>query len=108
MKKPWKTPAVVTLEPCCFVGCGRLGDASGYCLAHSQRGLDAKERLRRAQVVLAAYVDGEAVTVTAQRLAVSRTLVWKLRAWLGVETGRHGGRVRGTRDTKAAILAVRE
>lgn len=101
--KPWATPSVVTR----CISCDRPADATGCCPAHGQRAVSAKERLRRAQAVLAAYIDGEAVTVTARRLAVSRSMVWRLRAWLGVETGRDGGPVRGTRDSKAAILAVR-
>lgn len=104
-KREWRTPAVVTR--CGRIDCERAADAAGFCPAHGQRAADAKERLRRATAVLAGYMDGDAVAVTAGQLGVSRQIVWKLRAWLGVETGRNGGPVRGTRDTKAAILAVR-
>lgn len=104
-KREWRPPAVATR--CVSDGCLRTADSSGCCPAHGQRATDARERLRRATVVLAGYVDGDTVAETAGKLGVSRQIVWKLRAWLGVETGRHGGPVRGTRDTKAAILAVR-
>jgi len=47
----------------------------------------AKERLRFAQQVLAAWVDGSGPAATALRLGCSRCTVWRARVWLGVADG---------------------
>lgn len=43
MKKPWKTPTVVSREACCFDGCGNFAEYSrgrpinGLCAAHRKQ-----------------------------------------------------------------------
>lgn len=73
-----------------------------------QRRIEAgKEQLRLAQLTLTAFAEGLGLAATAKRIGRSRTVAWKLRVWLGVQTGKtHGGRT-GRRATRAAVLEVR-
>lgn len=69
----------------------------------------AKARLRLAQSALTCFVEGLGLTATAARLGVSRDVAWKLRVWLGVQSGkqwRSGARTTGRRSTRAAIEGV--
>lgn len=66
-----------------------------------------KTQLRLAQLVLTAYADGLGIADTAERIGKSRTVAWKLRVWLGVQSGRQHGKLTGRRATKAALLEVR-
>lgn len=47
-----------------------------------------KERLRLAQAILTAYAEGLGIASTAARCCCSRNQVWKVRVWLGIQTGR--------------------
>lgn len=72
----------------------------------------AKAQLRLAQLVLTAYADGLGIAETAERIGRSRTVAWRVRVWLGVQSGRRSNGVRaarasGRRATKAALLEVR-
>ena len=59
-----------------------------------------RERLRQAQGVLAAYVEGLGIAETAAKLRKSNATIWRLRVWLGVQTIKpRGGRL----DTRHAI-----
>lgn len=65
-----------------------------------------KERLRLAQAVLTAYVEGITLADTARRLERSRQTVWRIRVWLGLESGtqwRGTGRRTGERLSRKAI-----
>ncbi|HEY1086326.1 MAG TPA: hypothetical protein VGE37_01480 [Archangium sp.] len=69
----------------------------------------AKERLRLAQEVLTAFVDGLDLPTTARRVGRSRATVHRVRVWLGLETGRQWkgtGKRTGRFDTVAAIRGV--
>lgn len=60
-----------------------------------------KARLRLAQAVLTAYTEGLGLAATARRVGCERTTVWRLRVWLGVQSGE------GRRDTRSRIEEVR-
>ena len=60
----------------------------------------AKDRLRLAQSVLTAYVEGLGIAATAQRVGRSRAVVWRVRVWLGVQRA-------GRRQTRGSIEEVR-
>jgi hypothetical protein len=69
----------------------------------------AKERLRLAQMVLTCFVDGLGITATAARVGRDSTTVWRVRVWLGLQSGRqHRGtkRLTGRLKTRASIEAV--
>lgn len=69
----------------------------------------AKERLRLAQQVLQCFVEGLGLADTARRVGVSRDAAWRLRVWLGVQTGKQwksGARTSGRRNTRITIEGV--
>jgi hypothetical protein len=75
----------------------------------------AKNVLRLAQLVLTAFVDGKGCSETARGImmpsgrAMSRTTAWKLRVWLGLESGRQWkstGKRTGPLSSKRALQAV--
>lgn len=61
-----------------------------------------KAQLRLAQLVLTAYAEGLDIAATAERIQRSRQTAWRLRVWLGVQSGRVGRRA-----TKAQVEAAR-
>ena len=67
-----------------------------------------KERLRLAQRVLTAYVEGLGLRETADLLGRSRHTVWKIRVWLGVQSGRQhaAGRQAGRIANRRSIEGV--
>lgn len=69
----------------------------------------ANVRLRLAQQVLTAFVDGMGIEETALRLNVSRDAVWRVRVWLGVQSGRQWKATRvvtGRLSTRRALEGV--
>jgi len=70
----------------------------------------AKERLRLAQQVLVCFVEGLGLKATAERVQLSPHTVWRLRVWLGVQSGRQwkaGGKRTGRLGTRAEVEGVR-
>lgn len=69
----------------------------------------AKERLRLAQSVLACFAEGLGLAATARRVGKSRVTVWRVRVWLGVQSGREWkatGKRLGAHHTRPAIEGV--
>ena len=60
----------------------------------------ARVRLRQAEVVLSAHIDGLGLSDTARRLGSSRQTAWRYQVWLGLA---HGGRL----DSLRALREVR-
>lgn len=88
----------------------RVVDAERKEAAVEARTEAAKERLRLAQQVLTCFVEGLGLKATAQRVQLSPKTVWRLRVWLGVQSGRQwkaGVKRTGPHQTRAAIEGVR-
>lgn len=68
----------------------------------------AKEHLRLAQELLTDWYEGVDCAASARRRSVSRTTVWRVRVWLGVQNRRvePGGKSAGRLGNRQEIEGV--
>lgn len=78
--------------------------------AHEARIEAGKERLRLAQAVLVAFAEGLGLADTARRVGRGQQTVWRIRVWLGLDTGRswrRTGKRTGRLSSRAAVEGIR-